>query len=385
MDVVIVDAVRTPTGKRNGVLAAVHPADLSGMVLSALQQRNDFDPSIVDDVIWGCVTQTSEQAVNVGRNAVLAAEWPVEVPATTIDRQCGSSQQAIQFAAAGVAAGHYDVVIAGGVESMSRVPMLVTLDNGPGQPYSARIERRLGATYPNQGMSAELVAERYGITRETADELALHSHRRATRASDSGWFENEIVPVDVETSDGVSTVRNDQGIRRDASSEAMAKLKPAFIEHGVVTAGNASQISDGAAAVLITSATTAERHGWRPVARFAGFSVSGVDPIEMLTGPIPATAKVLSKCGLGPGDIDAFEVNEAFAPVVGAWMTAFDVDPDRVNPNGGAIAIGHPLGGSGARLMTTLVHHLQRTRQRYGLQTMCEAGGLANATVIECL
>jgi len=382
-DVVIVDAVRTPIGKRNGALAAVHPADLSAAVLSALVDRSGLDPALVDDVIWGCVGQTGEQSVNVGRNAVLAAGWPFEVPATTIDRQCGSSQQAIHFAAAGVAAGHYDVVVAGGVESMSRIPMLCTIHQGPGQPFSARIEARLESGFPNQGISAEIISRKYGVTREMADSLSLESHRRAATASSSGWFDRELVPVDVETDDGVVTVSVDQGIRRNGSMEAMSQLSPAFAVDGIVTAGNSSQLSDGAAAVLITSMATAERLGLQPRARFAGFALAGVDPIEMLTGPIPATQRLLARTGRSIDDIDAFEVNEAFAPVVSAWMSQFSVDPARVNPNGGAIALGHPLGCSGARLMTTLLHHLDRIGGRYGLQTMCEGGGMANATLIE--
>jgi acetyl-CoA acyltransferase len=380
-EVVIVDAVRTPIGKRNGALRSVHPADLSAHVLRALATRNDLDPTRVDDVIWGCVTQSGEQAVNVGRTAVLAAGWPFEVPATTVDRQCGSSQQAIHFAAAGVAAGHYDVVVAGGVESMTRVPMLCTVDQGPGEPFSQAVKDRLNIDFPSQGLSAEIVAEKWGITREQADQLALVSHQRAARAAATGRFDAEIASI--ETADEGQLVAADQGVRPDASLESMAKLKPAFTEDGIITAANSSQISDGAAAVLIMSAAAADRLGLTPIARFVSFALAGVDPVEMLTGPIPATAKALQRAGLGVDDIDAFEINEAFAPVVGAWLAEHRADPERVNPNGGAIALGHPLGGSGARLMTTLVHHLRQSGGRYGLQSMCEGGGLANATVIE--
>lgn len=382
-DVVILDLARTPIGKRNGALSGVHPADLSAVVLRGLADRVGFDPADVDDVIWGCVSQTGEQAVNVGRNGVLAAGWPFSVPATTVDRQCGSSQQAIHFAAAGVAAGHYDLVVAGGVESMSRVPMLCTIDQGPGEPFSPTIEKRLEHSFPNQGESAELLADKWGITRDQADELAVRSHRLAAAAQDSGAFDDEIVPVTVEGPDGPAVIDMDEGIRRTTSSEALAKLKPVFRDDGIVTAGNASQISDGAAAVVMSSARRADQLGLRPIARFRSFAVVGVDPIMMLHGPIPATTKALERAGLGIEDVDGFEVNEAFATVVAAWLADTGADIDKLNVNGGAMALGHPLGASGARVMATLVHRLRRAGGGVGLQAICEGGGMANATAVE--
>ncbi len=385
MEAVIIDAVRTPLGRRNGGLSTVHPADLSATVLRALAERTGLDPAVVDDVIWGCVSQTGEQGVNVGRNGVLAAGWPVEVPATTVDRQCGSSQQAAHFAAAGVIAGQYDVVVAGGVESMSRVPMLCTVSQGPGEPFSPAISERLGTGFPNQGVSAEIIARKWGFSREQLDRIALQSHERAAAAADSGAFEDEIVPVTTDVDGEKVVVSADEGIRRSTSMDALANLRPAFEDDGVVTAGNSSQISDGASAVLITSREAAERMGMKPMARFHSFALAGVDPIEMLTGPIPATAKLVERSGVSLDQVDAFEVNEAFASVIAAWLAETGADEAKLNPNGGAIALGHPLGGSGARLLTTLVHHLRRTGGRYGLQTMCEGGGMANATLIEML
>jgi len=385
MEAVIIDAVRTPLGRRNGGLSGVHPADLSATVLRALAERTGLDPAKVDDVVWGCVSQTGEQGVNVGRNGVLAAGWPVEVPATTVDRQCGSSQQAAHFAAAGVIAGQYDVVVAGGVESMSRVPMLCTVSQGPGEPFSPAIAERLGTGFPNQGVSAEIIARKWGLSREELDRIALQSHQRAAAAADSGAFEEEIVPVTTDVDGEKVVISADEGIRRSTSPEALAGLRPAFEDDGVVTAGNSSQISDGASAVLIASTEAAERLGLSPIARFHSFALAGVDPIEMLTGPIPATAKLVERSGVSLDQIDAFEVNEAFASVIAAWLAETGADESKVNPNGGAIALGHPLGGSGARLLTTLVHHLRRTGGRYGLQTMCEGGGMANATLIEML
>ncbi|MGB3411795.1 MAG: thiolase family protein [Microthrixaceae bacterium] len=385
MEAVIIDAVRTPLGRRNGGLSGVHPADLSATVLRALAERTGLDPARVDDVIWGCVSQTGEQSVNIGRNAVLAAGWPVEVPATTIDRQCGSSQQAAHFAAGGVLSGQYDVVIAGGVESMSRVPMLCTVDQGPGEPFSPTISERLGTSFPNQGVSAEIIAKKWSVSREELDRISLQSHRRAAAAVDSGAFDGEIIPVITEVDGQKVVVSADEGIRRETSMEVLGGLRSAYQENGIVTAGNSSQISDGAAAVLIASAEAAERLGLTPIARFRSFALAGVDPIEMLTGPIPATRKLVERSGIGLDQIDSFEVNEAFASVVAAWLAETGVDEERVNPNGGAIALGHPLGGSGARLLTTLVHHLRRTGGRFGLQTMCEGGGMANATLIERL
>ena len=378
-DAVVVDAVRTPVGRRAGGLSGTHPVDLSAHVLDALVARTGLDPALVEDVVWGCVSQTGEQAVNVGRNAALAAGWPEDVVGVTLDRQCGSSQQAVHFAAAGVISGQYDVAVAGGVESMSRVPMLCTVTQGPGVPFGPRMMARyadVGGLVP-QGESAEIIAERWKLSRTELDEIAVRSHANAAAAADSGGFDGELAPV--------GDVAADEGIRRGTSVETLAGLRTVFREDGVVTAGNSSQISDGAAALLITTSEVAARHGWRPLARLHAFATAGVDPVTMLTAPIPATARVLSRAGLQLDDIDAFEVNEAFASVVGAWLAETGADPARVNPRGGAIALGHPLGGSGARLMTTLVHHLVQTGGRWGLQTMCEGGGMANATVLERL
>lgn len=383
-DAVIVEAVRTPVGKRNGGLSGIHPVDLSAHVLEALVARADVDPSMVDDVIWGCVSQTGEQAVNVGRNAALAAGWPEQVVGVTIDRQCGSSQQAVHFAAATVMSGQCDLVVAGGVESMSRVPMLCTVTQGPGVPFGPRLLERYDNWMFNQGLSAEMVAERWHISRRYADEIALTSHERAAEAIDGGAFDGQIVPV--------GDVRHDEGVRRDTSLDALAKLKPAFKpptdddpDGGIVTAGNSSQISDGAAALLVTTSDRARELGLKPIVRLHSFAMAGVDPVLMLTGPIPATQRVLARAGLRLDDIGAFEVNEAFATVIAAWLAETGADPKLTNPLGGAIALGHPLGASGARLMTTLVHHMRDNGIRYGLQTMCEGGGMANATVLELL
>jgi acetyl-CoA acyltransferase len=376
-DAVVVDAVRTPVGRRAGGLSGSHPVDLSAHVLDALVARTGLDPALVEAVVWGCVSQTGEQAVNVGRNAALAAGWPEDVVGVTLDRQCGSSQQAVHFAAAGVISGQYDVAVAGGVESMSRVPMLCTVAQGPGLPFGPRMTARyadVGGLVP-QGESAEIIAERWKLSRTELDEIAVRSHANAAAAADSGGFDGELAPV--------GEVVADEGIRRGTSVETLAGLRTVFRADGVVTAGNSSQISDGAAALLITTSEVAARHGWRPLARLHAFATAGVDPVTMLTAPIPATARVLSRAGLRLDEIDAFEVNEAFASVVGAWLAETGADPARVNPRGGAIALGHPLGGSGARLMTTLVHHLVQTGGRWGLQTMCEGGGMANATVLE--
>lgn len=388
---VVVDAVRTPTGRRGGKLKDIHPVDLASIPLKALVERNQFDAGLVEDVIMGCVMQTGEQGLNVGRNAALAAGFPESVVGTTIDRQCGSSQQSAHFAAQGVMAGAYDVVIAAGVESMTRVPMGITAQQGPGVPFgpamSARYEHRLVP----QGLSAEMIAEKWSLSRETLDEMAHDSHMRAARATEEGRFETQIVPVEVTLDDGTTEMMTtDEGIRWETTPEKLASLKPVFKEDGVVTAGNSSQISDGAGAVLIMSEEKAEELGLTPMARFVAFSLAGVDPVTMLTGPIPATAKVLDRAGLGIDEIDLFEVNEAFASVTGAWRIEHGGgDPsalwDRTNVNGGAMALGHPLGASGARLFTTLVHELRRRGGRYGLQTMCEGGGMANATIIERL
>ena len=379
---VIIDAVRTPLGRRNGVLAAVHPVDLAAYALRALVGRNDLDPALVDDVIMGCVSQVGDQAMNIGRNAALAAGFPESVPGTSVDRQCGSSQQALHFAAQGVIAGAYDVVIAAGVESMSRVPMGSSFLAGR-DPFGPRVHDRYPGLVP-QGLSAELVAERWALTRDELDACALESHRNAARALDDGRFTREIVGIPV-SDDPQRLLVVDEGVRRDASIERLAVLKPSFKLDGVITAGNSSQISDGAAAVLVASEAAASRLGLRPRARFHSFALAGADPVLMLTAPIPATAKVLERGKLALGDIDRIEINEAFASAVLAWEREVHPDRERVNVNGGAIALGHPLGCSGARLMTTLLHELERSGGRFGLQVMSEGGGTANATIIERL
>jgi acetyl-CoA acyltransferase len=385
---VIVGAVRTPVGRRNGGLAGVHAVDLGAAALRALAERSGVDPVLVDDVIMGCVSQIGEQSVNVARNAWLAAGLPEEVPATTIDRQCGSSQQAVQFAAQGILAGGYQLVVAGGVEHMTRVPLGSTMAGPgvPGAPFGPAMHDRYQGRLVPQGISAELITEKWGLSREEQDSFALSSHRRAAAAQDAGRFDHQLVPVEVPGPDGTSTwVRADEGVRRDTSMEKLAGLKPAFRPGGQVTAGNSSQISDGAAALLLASRAAAERLGLPPLARFAGFALAGVDPVLMLTGVIPATERVLRQTGLGMDDLDVIEINEAFASVVLAWGREVEPDWDRVNPNGGAIALGHPLGASGARIMTDLVAELERGNGRYGLQVMCEGGGMANATVLERL
>ncbi len=381
-DAVIVAAARTPIGKRNGALAGVHPVDLSARVLTELVERTGIDPASVDDVQWGCVSQVGEQSWNVGRNAALAAGWPETVPGTTIDRQCGSSQQAVHFAAATVISGQADLVVAGGVESMTRVPMGSPAAQGPGLPFGPAMTARYDGAEFNQGVGAEMIARRWHLGRTQLDEFALGSHAKAAAAQDAGEFEGEIVPI--KTDDGVSVGR-DEGIRRGGTLESMAALKTPFAADGVITAGNASQISDGAAALLIMTSEHARSLGLTPLVRIHTAVVAADDPVIMLTAPIPATAKVLAKAGLTIGDIDAFEVNEAFASVPLAWLADTGADPDRLNPRGGAVALGHPLGGSGARLMTTLVHYLRDRELRYGLQVMCEGGGMANATVLENL
>lgn len=387
---VIVDALRTPGGRRNGKLRNWHAVDLASEALRALASRNDLDPSVIDDVIMGCVSQTGEQAFNVGRNAVLAAGWPESVPATTIDRQCGSSQQAMHFAAQGVMAGAYDVVVAAGVEVMTRVPMGSSIGKDSGFPFGPRVAERYEPVggLKNQGIGAQMIAEQWGISREGLDAFSLESHRRAARATAEGRFEHEIVPVAVRDDEGRATdewLSTDEGIRPDTSLEILANLKPAFQEGGSITAGNSSQITDGASAVLIMSEERAAALGYTPRARFHAFALAGVDPVTMLTGPIPATAKVLARAGLTLDDIDLVEINEAFASVVLAWQREHHADLAKVNVNGGAIALGHPLGASGAKLAATLLNELERTGGRYGLLTMCEGGGLANATVIERL
>jgi acetyl-CoA acyltransferase len=373
-EAVIVDAVRTPVGRRDGGLKSWHPVDLLALTLKSIVQRNKLDPALVDDVVAGCVGQAGEQAFNVARNAVLAAGFPESVPGTTVDRQCGSSQQAAHFAAQGVIAGSYDVAIACGVESMSRVPM-GSNGAGPGKPFGPMVMRRYNDVVFHQGVGAEMMAERWKIGRGELDAFSLESHRRAARATEEGRFCNEIVPV--------GQMTRDEGIRAEASLEKMATLKPAFKPDGVITAGNSSQISDGAASVLIMERGVAERLGLRPLARFVAFALAAEDPVIMLSAPIPVTRKILDRSGLSLEEIDRVEINEAFASVVLAWQRELHADLSKVNVNGGAVALGHPLGASGARLMTTLVHELQRSGGRYGLQTMCEGGGMANATLIE--
>jgi acetyl-CoA acyltransferase len=385
-DAVIALAVRTPIGKRNGALAGWHPADLSGHVLEAIAQRSGVDPALIDDVIWGCVNQAGEQALNIGRSAVLAAGWPESVPATTVDRQCGSSQQAIHFAAAGVISGQYDIAVAGGVESMSRVPMGSNSAHGPGIPFGPKTLARYDNVLFNQGVGAEMIAKKWGLSRTQLDEFSVSSHEKAIEAINGGRFAGQIIPVPVTAEDGaVSTFDTDQGVRPGSSVESLAKLKPAFDPEGVITAGNASQISDGAAALLVTTSEKARELGLTPLVRIHTAVVAGDDPVMMLTGPIPATAKALKRSGLRLDEIGAFEVNEAFAPVPLAWLAETGADLKALNPLGGAIALGHPLGGSGAQLATRLVHHMSDNGIRYGLQTMCEGGGLANATIFELL
>jgi acetyl-CoA acyltransferase len=384
-EAVIIDAVRTPLGRRDGMLKAWHPVDLLGFTLKRLVTRNKLDPARIDDVIAGCVGQVGEQAFNVGRNAVLAAGFPESVPGTTVDRQCGSSQQAIHFAAQGVIAGSYDIAIGCGVESMTRVPMGASAVNGPGKPFGPAMMKRYNNVHFNQGISAEMLAERYKLGRECLDQYSLESHRRAARATLEGWFCREILPLPVETEQGTVNVSRDQGIRADTTLEKMATLKTVFKADGVVTAANSSQITDGAAAVLIMERGVAEKLGYRPMARFVEFALAAEDPVLMLGAPIPATRKIMERSGLKLEDMDRIEINEAFASVVLAWQRETKADLAQVNVNGGAIALGHPLGASGARLMTTLVHELERTGGRYGMQTMCEGGGMANATIIERL
>ena len=380
---VIIDAVRTPKGKRNGSLKDWHPVDLAAHTLRALVERSDLDPALVDDVIMGCVMQVGDQAGNVGRNAALAAGFPESVTGTSIDRQCGSSQQAAHFAAQGVMAGAYDVVIAAGVESMTRVPMGASFLPGS-MPFGPKVFERFDLI--PQGISAERIAEKWDISRLANDEFALQSQLRAARATDEGRFDREIIPVPVTTDEGEQMFARDETFRPDTTIEKLASLKPAFQpEGGVITAGNSSQISDGAAATLIMSEEKALALGLTPRARFVEFALAGVDPVMMLTGPIPATTKILERAKMKISDMDLVEINEAFAPVVLAWEKEHHPDMDRVNVNGGAIALGHPLGCSGSRLMATLLNELERSGGRYGLQTMCEGGGMANATIIERL
>jgi acetyl-CoA acyltransferase len=378
-DAVIVEAVRTPVGRRNGAYKDVHPVDLSAHILTSLAERTGIDPAIVDDVVWGCVSQVGEQTMNVGRNAALAAGWPESVPGTTVDRQCGSSQQAVHFAAAGVISGQYDVAVAGGVEMMTRVPMGSSVGKDVGFPMGPKFFARYEGQQINQGLGAEMIAERWGLSRQQVDEFSLGSHEKAAAAIDSGAFAKQyaIVPD--------TGLEADEGVRRGGTLEKMAELKPAFKEDGVITAGNSSQISDGSGALLITTSEKAAQLGLKPLVRLHTFALAGDDPVIMLTAPIPATAKALQRSGLKISDIGAFEINEAFAPVPLAWLKETGADEKALNPLGGAIAIGHPLGGSGAVLMTRLVHHMVDNGIKYGLQSMCEGGGMANATILELL
>ncbi len=386
-DAVIVGAIRTPTGRRKGALAGVNPVDLSAHVLRALIARLGIEPGLVDDVYWGCVTQVGEQSWNVGRNAALAAGWPESVPGVTIDRQCGSSQQALHFAAAAVISGQAELVVAGGVESMSRVPLGANAIQGPGKPFGPLVRARYGrdddAVPFSQGVGAELIAERWELSRAALDSFSLASHAKAARATDDGEFDGELAPIDPAEVAGSMRLLHDEGIRRDTTPEALGALSTPFLSDGVITAGSSSQISDGAAALLVTTSERAKSWGLRPMVRVHTAVVAADDPVIMLTAPIPATAKALAKAGLGLGQIGTFEVNEAFASVPLAWLAETGADPQLTNPQGGAIALGHPLGASGARLATTLVHRMVMRQIRYGLQTMCEGGGMANATIFE--
>jgi acetyl-CoA acyltransferase len=382
-DAVIVAAVRTPVGKRNGGLSGVNPVDLSAHVLNALAERAGVSPEVVDDVIWGCVSQVGEQTFDIARNAVLSAGWPQSVPGVTVDRQCGSSQQSVHFAAAGLVSGQYDVVVAGGVESMSRVPMGSSIGQAGANPSGSSLHTVFHDVPPNQGMGAEMMVERWGFTRTQLDEYSLASHAKAAAAIDEGRFAGQITPVKLE--DG-TVIDTDEGVRRGGTLESMAALKPAFKKpDGTIHAGNSSQISDGSAALLMMTSDKARELGLTPLARVHTAVLAASDPVIMLTAPIPATQKALKKSGLTVDDIGVFEVNEAFSPVPLAWLAEIGADPARLNPNGGAIALGHPLGGSGARIMTTMLHHMVDNGLRYGLQTMCEGGGQANATILELL
>jgi acetyl-CoA acetyltransferase family protein len=378
-ETVIVEAVRTPVGKRNGALSGMHAADLSAVVLTELIERTRIGPDIIDDVIWGCVSQVGDQSSNIGRYAVLAAGWPETIPGTTVNRACGSSQQSLDFAVQAVMSGQQDVVVAGGVEVMSRVPLGSA--RATGMPYGPKVLARYDNFSFNQGLSAELIAKKWGFSRIRLDEFSVESHERAAAAQDGGAFTEQMVPVFIEGADNVLTA--DEGVRRGSTVEKLGTLKPAFTEDGVIHAGNSSQISDGAAALLVTTAEMAVELGLTPIVRYLAGAVTGADPVLMLTGPIPATEKVLSKAGVTLSEVGVFEVNEAFAPVPLAWLAETGADPARMNPLGGAIALGHPLGASGAVLMTRMAHHMRDNGIRYGLQTMCEGGGTANATLVE--
>lgn len=376
-ETVIVSAVRTPVGKRNGGLSDQHAADLSALVLNELVERSGVDPSLIDDVVWGCVSQVGDQSSNIGRYAVLAAGWPESIPGTTVNRACGSSQQALDFAVQAVMSGQQDVVVAGGVEVMSRVPLGSA--RATGQPYGPKVFARYDDFSFNQGISAELICQKWDLSRTRCDEYSAQSHERAAAAQDAGAFIDQIVPVFTDS----DVITDDEGIRRGTTVEKLAGLKPAFTDDGVIHAGNSSQISDGAAALLVMTADQALNLGLTPLVRYRAGAVTGADPVLMLTGPIPATEKVLHKSGVTIDEVGVFEVNEAFAPVPLAWLAETGVDEAKLNPLGGAIALGHPLGASGAVLMTRMIHHMRDNNIRYGLQTMCEGGGTANATLVE--
>jgi acetyl-CoA acyltransferase len=376
-DAVIVEAVRTPVGKRNGGLSTVHPVDLSALVLNELVRRTGVGPELVDDVIWGCVSQIGDQSSNIARFAALAADWPERIPGTTVNRACGSSQQAVDFAAHAVMCGAMDIVVAGGVESMSRVPLGAARQVG--MPYGPTVLARYDDFSFNQGISAELIAEKWGFSRTDLDAFAVRSHTLAAAAIDGGAFDAQLMPVQADGHE----VTTDEGVRRGSTVERLAQLKPSFKDDGVIHAGNASQISDGAAALLVTTPERARSLGLTPIVRYLSGAVVGADPVLMLIGPIAATEKLLDRAGVALADIGVYEVNEAFAPVPLAWLAETGADPEKMNPLGGAIALGHPLGASGAILMTRMVHHMRDRGIRYGLQTMCEGGGTANATLVE--
>lgn len=379
-DAVIVEAVRAPVGRRGGSLASVHPVDLSAHVLTALVERAGLAPDRIDDVIWGCVQQVGAQSFNIGRNAVLAAGWPQEVPATTIDRQCGSSQQAVHFAAAGLIAGQYDVVVVGGVEAMSTIPMGAALGTDLGFPYPPSVLERYGVTTFNQGIGAEMMAQKWALTREACDTFASQSHARLAAATDSGALAGQLVPVPL--ADG-SVLSADEGLRRGTTVESLSGLKPVFQADGVIHAGNSSQISDGAAALLMMTSAKAAELGLTPIARFHSGALAGDDPVMMLSAPIPATQKVLQRSGLSLEEIGVYEVNEAFAPVPMAWLAETGADPARLNPNGGAIAIGHPLGATGVRLALTLARTLARDDAGFGIASACIGGGQGTALLLQ--
>ena len=382
-DVVIVEAVRTPMGRRNGGLSGVHPVELGAEVLKEVVARAGIAPDLVEDVIYGCVTQVNEQSCNIARNVILTAGFPIEIPGATVDRQCGSAQAAIHFAATLIQAEVLDIAVGGGVESMSRQPLFANTPAGMTAPYTPEMTERFELVH--QGLAAEKIAKRWGISRRAADEFAAQSQARAAAARDAGYFNKEIRPIGVVIEGANGVIGQDEGIRPSTTAETLAALKPSFAEHGILHAGNSSQITDGAAAVLLMSAEKAKELGLKPRARIVRQLVIGSDPELMLTGPIDATRKILDKAGMTLDQIDRIEVNEAFAPVVIAWQKELDADMRKVNVNGGAIALGHPIGATGARLMTSLLHELERTNLRYGLQTMCCGGGLGTATIIERL